>query len=53
MAASQGYLAAHPAIEPPKGFPSRDKIKLMAFDAAQALANDKKNKEKFQDVFGG
>ncbi len=53
LAASQGYLAAHPAIDPPQGFPSRDKIKLMDFDAAKALADDKKNKMKFTEVFGG
>jgi len=53
LAASQGYLAAHPAIAPPEGFPSRDKIKLMAFDAAKALASDQENKVKFQDIFGG
>ncbi len=53
LAASQGYLAAHPAIAPPEGFPSRDQIKLMPFDAAKALADDQANKQKFQDVFGG
>ncbi|MEM9030404.1 MAG: ABC transporter substrate-binding protein [Pseudomonadota bacterium] len=53
LAASQGYLAAHPAIDPPEGFPSRDKIKLMPFDAAKALADDKANKLKFTEIFGG
>ncbi|MEM1314441.1 MAG: ABC transporter substrate-binding protein [Pseudomonadota bacterium] len=53
MAADQGYLAAHPAIEPPAGFPSRDAIKLMEFDPAAALAGDAENKMKFEDIFGG
>ncbi|MEM6441303.1 MAG: ABC transporter substrate-binding protein [Pseudomonadota bacterium] len=53
MAADQGYLAAHPAIDPPEGFPSRDAIKLMDFDPAAALADDAKNKMKFEDIFGG
>ena len=53
LAASQGYLAAHPGIAPPPGFPSRDKIKLMGFDPAAALKNDEANKKKFLDIFGG
>ncbi len=53
LAADQGYLAAHPAITPPEGFPSRDQIKLMDFDAAKALREDKGNKMKFTDIFGG
>lgn len=53
MAADQGYLAAHPAIAPPPGFPARDQIKLMDFDPAKALAEDEANKMKFLDIFGG
>ena len=53
LAADQGYLAAHPDIAPPEGFPARDGIKLMEFDPADALANDQSNKVKFQDLFGG
>jgi len=53
MAADQGYLAAHPAITPPEGFPSRDQIKLMPFDASMALEKDKSNKMKFTEIFGG
>lgn len=53
LAADQGYLAAHPAIAPPEGFPPRDRIKLMDFDAAKALKDDKNNKMKFTDIFGG
>lgn len=53
LAADQGYLAAHPDIAPPNGFPSRDAIKLMPFDPAKALAADKANKIRFTEIFGG
>ena len=52
LAASQGYLAAHPNVAPPPGFPPRDEIELMPFDPAQALANDKEYKERFVELFG-
>jgi len=53
LAADQGYLAAHPDVAPPEGFPSRDTIKLMTFDPSDALANDQANKMKFTEIFGG
>ncbi|MEM6667535.1 MAG: ABC transporter substrate-binding protein [Pseudomonadota bacterium] len=53
LAADQGYLAAHPDIAPPAGFPERDQIKLMDFDPSVALENDGANKERFVDIFGG
>ncbi|MEM6971742.1 MAG: ABC transporter substrate-binding protein [Pseudomonadota bacterium] len=53
LAADQGYLAAHPDIAPPEGFPSRDQIKLIGFDPAKALADDQDNKERFLEIFGG
>jgi len=53
LAASQGYLAAHPDIAPPEGFPARDEIKLMPFDPAKALAEDEANKNRFLETFGG
>lgn len=52
LALSQGYLAAHPDVATPDGFPSRDKIKLMAFDAAAALKNADADKKKFTETFG-
>ena len=52
LAASQGYLSARPDVAPPAGFPSRDKIKLMAFNAGKALANDTANKKRFVEIFG-
>ena len=51
LAANQGYLAAHPDIKPPAGFPPRDQIKLMAFDAADALANAATNRKNFSATF--
>ncbi|GAB4514867.1 MAG: ABC transporter substrate-binding protein [Roseibium sp.] len=53
LAASQGYLPAHPAVAAPEGFPARDKIKLMDFDPAKALEQDQANKMKFTEIFGG
>ena len=52
LAASQGYLAAHPEVAPPAGFPPREDIVLMGFDPADALANDEDNKAKFVELFG-
>jgi iron(III) transport system substrate-binding protein len=52
LAARQGYLAAHPEVAPPPGFPPRDEIVLMDFDPATALANDKEDKERFVELFG-
>lgn len=52
LAADQGYVPAHPAIELPAGFPSRDAITVMSFDPAQALANSEDNRIRFADMFG-
>ena len=52
LAASQGYLPAHPDVSPPPGFPPRSDIKLMAFDPERALANAEANKKRFADIFG-
>ncbi|WP_428688174.1 extracellular solute-binding protein, partial [Roseibium sp.] len=53
LAASQGYLPAHPGVAAPEGFPARDRIKLMDFDPATALEQDQANKMKFSEIFGG
>jgi iron(III) transport system substrate-binding protein len=53
LAASQGYLPAHPGVAAPEGFPARDQIKLMDFDPAKALEQDQANKIKFTEIFGG
>jgi iron(III) transport system substrate-binding protein len=53
LAASQGYLAAHPDIASPGGFPPLSAINLLPLDAAKALANDTAYKERFSELFGG
>ena len=53
LAVAQGYLPAHPGVQPPEGFPARASIRLLPFDPARALAEDAANKQKFVDLFGG
>lgn len=53
VAADMGYLPAHPAVAAPEGFPDRATIKVLAFDPAQALADEAANKERFTAMFGG
>ena len=53
LAASQGYLPAHPDVAAPEGFPAREDITLMPFDPAQALEQDEANKITFTEIFGG
>lgn len=53
LAASQGYLPAHPGVAAPAGFPSRDEIKLMDFDPARALRESDTDKLRFSELFGG
>lgn len=52
LAARQGYIPAHPAVAPPAGFPRREDIKLMPFDAAKALAETQGARRRFADIFG-
>jgi iron(III) transport system substrate-binding protein len=52
LALKQGYIAAHPAVALPPGYPARENIKVMSFDAAKALADETKNKTTFADIFG-
>lgn len=53
LASNMGYLPAHPDVAVPAGFPPRDSIKLMPFNPADALKNDRENKERFIELFGG
>jgi iron(III) transport system substrate-binding protein len=53
LAASMGYLPAHPDVTPPEGFPALADVKLLPFDPAKALAEDEANKKRFADMFGG
>ncbi|HEY8383598.1 MAG TPA: ABC transporter substrate-binding protein [Microvirga sp.] len=52
LALRQGYIAAHPAVALPAGYPARESIKVLSFDAAKALADETKNKATFADIFG-
>ena len=52
LALKQGYIAAHPAVALPAGYPARDQIRIMGFDAAKALADETRNKAAFADIFG-
>lgn len=53
LAASQGYLPARDGVAGPAGFPKREEIKLLPFDAAKALADEAENKKRFSELFGG
>ncbi|QDL91205.1 ABC transporter substrate-binding protein [Paroceanicella profunda] len=52
LAARQGYLPALGDVTPPEGFPARDQIRLLPFDAAAALKNDQADKLRFVEIFG-
>ncbi|MFQ3187418.1 MAG: iron(III) transport system substrate-binding protein [Marinomonas primoryensis] len=49
----QGYLPARGDIGVPAGFPKRDAIRLMPFDAAKTLENNEVNKARFSKIFEG
>jgi len=49
----QGYLPARGDIDVPAGFPKRDAIRLMPFDAAKTLENNETNKARFSKIFEG
>lgn len=53
LASDMGYLPAHPDIAPPEGFPALSEIKLLNFDPAKALSDEKANKARFTEIFGG
>jgi iron(III) transport system substrate-binding protein len=46
-----GYIPADPKVALPPGYPERSAIKVLPYDAAAAVANDKQNKQKFADIF--
>lgn len=52
LVAEMGYIPARNGVASPEGFPSRDSLKLMSFDAVSALENTEANKAKFSDIFG-
>jgi iron(III) transport system substrate-binding protein len=51
LALKQGYVAAHPDIALPAGYPARAAIRLMPFDAARALAEEMAARKRFQSIF--
>jgi iron(III) transport system substrate-binding protein len=52
LARAQGYIAAHPAVALPAGYPARDAVKVMPFDAKKTLASETAIRKTFADVFG-
>lgn len=52
LVADMGYIPARNDIASPEGFPARDSLKLMEFDAAKALDDTEANKARFSEVFG-
>ena len=52
LTASQGYMPAHPDVQPPEGFPKLSDINVMAFDASSALASSEEDKKRFASIFG-
>ncbi len=52
MAASQGYLPARDGVAPPPGFPARETIKVLGYDAAEVMETQEDLKAEFADTFG-
>jgi len=52
LAASQGYIPARDGVALPEGYPTREDIKVLGYDAAAALSNDQANKDHFSEIFG-
>lgn len=52
LALKQGYIAAHSAVPLPAGYPARDAIKLMPFDAGKLLKEQAQLRKEFADIFG-
>lgn len=51
LALRQGYVAAHPDVALPVGYPTRAAIRLMPFDAAKAFANEAAARKRFSAIF--
>ena len=52
MAASQGYMPAHPGVAAPAGFPALADIAILPLDPAKALETAEADKAKFAGIFG-
>jgi len=51
LALRQGYVAAHPDVALPAGYPQRAAIRLMPFDAGKALAEEAAARKRFSAIF--
>lgn len=51
LALKQGYIAAHPDVALPAGYPARTTIRLLPFDAAAALAGETAARKRFSAIF--
>ena len=49
---SEGKIPLHPDASPPEGYPNVNEIKLLSFDAAEALKNNDAIRAQFADLFG-
>ncbi|MFC0278509.1 ABC transporter substrate-binding protein [Falsigemmobacter intermedius] len=52
LVAEMGYIPARNGIDSPAGFPARDSLKLLTFEAGAALEATETNKAKFSEIFG-
>ncbi|MDO5706602.1 MAG: ABC transporter substrate-binding protein [Paracoccus sp. (in: a-proteobacteria)] len=50
---AQGYFPLAEGVAPPEGYPAVSSLHILPLDAAQLRVDDKANKEKFADLFGG
>ena len=49
---SEGKIPLHPDASPPEGYPNVNEIKLLSFNAEEALKNNDAIRAKFADMFG-
>jgi iron(III) transport system substrate-binding protein len=49
----QGYFPVIAGMTPPPGYPPVSSLKILSYDPAKTLADDKAAKQKFSDLFGG
>ncbi len=53
LAVKQGYIPARADVPLPPGYPDRKTMKVLGFDAAKALAEEDRNRERFGEIFTG
>lgn len=52
LAARQGYVPVDPNVALPPGYPPREAIRVMRFDAAALARDEKRIRTRFGDIFG-